>query len=37
MPTDSTGVPVIDSSYEKLTCLVLNRKEGLYTSWRFQC
>ena len=30
MPTDSTSVPVINSSYEKRTCLVLNRKEGLY-------
>ena len=29
--TDSTSVPVMDSSYEKRrTCLVLNRKEGLY-------
>ena len=29
MPTDSTSVPVIMRSLRR-TCLVLNRKEGLY-------
>ena len=40
MPTDSTSVPVIDSSYEKLKEDVLSFKQKgrvVYSSWRFQC